>query len=359
MNVASASFAPRDQQSLNGGNNLLDGSFEDMDEPTAALILQMQLADLEDVLSSGKGKNREGESTDQDVALSIYRQEVETRVSLLADRRMTESIARAVQTDGPLLMRSKSEARDHDLARQLQDNRGNPQDQNAKQENPLENSEEMDDELLMKLAMMYVVDMPEMEVGKSFLREYDDPGESTGPSTSKSTESAVNMRDGHRCVACQEDKKFLEVARVRCGHEYCQDCLIALFEASMTDESLFPPRCCRQRFDIGQLRVFLKPDVVTRFREKAVEFTASNRVYCSRSTCLAFIPPSKIDGDHARCSSCNQGTCAICNLAWHSDDCPQDTALQALLETATENGWQRCTSCRRLVELDTGCNHMT
>jgi hypothetical protein len=30
-----------------------------------------------------------------------------------------------------------------------------------------------------------------------------------------------------------------------------------------------------------------------------------------------------------------------------------------VLQTADENGWQRCYSCRRLVELDLGCNHIT
>jgi hypothetical protein len=30
-----------------------------------------------------------------------------------------------------------------------------------------------------------------------------------------------------------------------------------------------------------------------------------------------------------------------------------------VLEAARENGWQRCNNCRRLVELDMGCNHMT
>ncbi|PVH71728.1 hypothetical protein DL98DRAFT_387736, partial [Cadophora sp. DSE1049] len=32
---------------------------------------------------------------------------------------------------------------------------------------------------------------------------------------------------------------------------------------------------------------------------------------------------------------------------------------QQVLQAADENGWQRCYSCRRLVELDIGCNHIT
>jgi hypothetical protein len=33
--------------------------------------------------------------------------------------------------------------------------------------------------------------------------------------------------------------------------------------------------------------------------------------------------------------------------------------LQQLLEFANANEWQRCYSCKTIVELDTGCNHMT
>lgn len=40
-------------------------------------------------------------------------------------------------------------------------------------------------------------------------------------------------------------------------------------------------------------------------------------------------------------------------------DCPNDTSLQLLLETARENGWQRFFSCCRMVELDHGCKHIT
>jgi hypothetical protein len=34
-------------------------------------------------------------------------------------------------------------------------------------------------------------------------------------------------------------------------------------------------------------------------------------------------------------------------------------ALQQALDAAEEHGWQRCFNCRRLVELEIGCNHIT
>ncbi|KFY82353.1 hypothetical protein V498_08618, partial [Pseudogymnoascus sp. VKM F-4517 (FW-2822)] len=39
--------------------------------------------------------------------------------------------------------------------------------------------------------------------------------------------------------------------------------------------------------------------------------------------------------------------------------CPRDEETNRLLEAAKEAGWQRCYSCRTMVELKEGCNHMT
>ncbi|CAK96785.1 uncharacterized protein An08g11650, partial [Aspergillus niger] len=36
-----------------------------------------------------------------------------------------------------------------------------------------------------------------------------------------------------------------------------------------------------------------------------------------------------------------------------------DSESHGKVATAQENGWQRCFSCWRMVELDHGCNHMT
>ena len=49
-----------------------------------------------------------------------------------------------------------------------------------------------------------------------------------------------------RCVACGYEKDFLEVARVprKNGHGYCRECLNRLLQLLMTDETLFPSRCC-------------------------------------------------------------------------------------------------------------------
>lgn len=161
----------------------------------------------------------------------------------------------------------------------------------------------------------------------------------------------------HRCEACREEIGVFDALRISCGHEYCRDCLGELFAASMTDESLFPPRCC-QPISIKSVRYFLKPETLQSFEKKRLEFEASLKFYCHAPRCSAFIPSRNVDGDVATCPECYLATCTICKHAAHEGDCPYDTLLQKLLDTARENNWQRCYRCSRVVELEFGCQHI-
>jgi hypothetical protein len=160
------------------------------------------------------------------------------------------------------------------------------------------------------------------------------------------------------CAACQEQIIFFDTARVPCGHKYCRDCLQDLFRASLTDESLFPPRCSRQPIASGGVRIFLTSELIEQYKRKKVEFVTSDRTYCSNPICSALMSLEKVINDVATYTDCGTKACTMCKTIAHTGDCPLDTALQQVLETANENGWQRCYSCRRIVELDHGCNHM-
>ena len=147
-----------------------------------------------------------------------------------------------------------------------------------------------------------------------------------------------------RRVACGDAKEFFEVARVPCknGHEYCRDCLAQLFQLSITDESLFPPRCSSEPILLQRVRFFLPSDLAIEFEAKEPELSTRNRTYCHDRTCATCIPAHAIENDIASCPQCYRTTCTMCKHTSHSGDCPQDTALQQLLETANAAQWQRC-----------------
>ncbi|KAH8586700.1 hypothetical protein B0O99DRAFT_665658 [Bisporella sp. PMI_857] len=321
-----------------------------MDDATDALIIQLQIQDSQQLFEEyeGKGKLREGDLSDAQLAIYLYQEDLQRHALILSDRQMTQSIAQACIRDGDYLTSALSQEQTAASDRQTACRLGGVADTCPI---PLWTitSEEMDEELLAKLSALYIKD-PEDSSENEF-----DEAESSSWAASRPAARALYRR----CVACREHVQFYHTARVPCSHEYCRNCLQDLFRAPMTDDSLFPPRCCRQPITTGPIRIFLTEDLVHLYEQKKVEFDTPNRTYCSNPHCSAFNWLDNIENDQATCPDCDTITCTLCKAASHGGDCPADTALQLVLQTADENGWQRCYSCRRLVELDIGCNHIT
>ncbi|KAF1958594.1 ariadne RING finger [Byssothecium circinans] len=165
-----------------------------------------------------------------------------------------------------------------------------------------------------------------------------------------------------QCAACCSRFPVARMVTAKCSHRYCVDCMISLFMRSTKDESLFPPKCCRQPIALSMISPYMSADDLATFEAKTEELTTTYRVYCSNHSCNAFIPPRQItNGTHrAVCSDCAHSTCSICKNTFHKDsDCPEDPGIQQTLELAHEQGWQTCPRCKSLVELRTGCYHMT
>ena len=160
------------------------------------------------------------------------------------------------------------------------------------------------------------------------------------------------------CVVCQDHVVAHNATKLPCGDQYCAYCLQELFNTSLVDESLFPPRCCRQPIDPEKIEEFLTPAIIAAHFEKKIEFETVDRTYCSDPRCSIFIHAEHISGECATCPECKKVTCTMCKAPSHGGDCPADEATQQLLQMAQENGWQRCTTCKRMISISTGCNHM-
>ncbi|OAA37868.1 Protein kinase-like domain protein [Metarhizium rileyi] len=160
------------------------------------------------------------------------------------------------------------------------------------------------------------------------------------------------------CTSCgrQESESLTESP---CGHGYCEQCLLALLDMAMVNESLFPPRCCKVDIPLDLMSSFLTEEKIQKFQEKTLEFGTPNRTYCHDLKCSAFIPPALLSGRTATCAKCRKRTCVLCKRAKHDKKCRPDTATRDVVRLAQRKGWQRCFSCGRVVELDRGCNHMT
>lgn len=160
------------------------------------------------------------------------------------------------------------------------------------------------------------------------------------------------------CLICMDTFDEKEVIKTPCQHYYCHGCMNRLFVEATRNESLYPPKCCNKEIPLTVANTVLNAQQQTEFTTKGSEFRTKDRLYCSSQYCSAFIHPSKIKSDVGTCSKCLERTCVHCKGAYHRGDCPKDKATQEVLKLAHNNGWRRCYSCKAMVELGEGCNHI-
>ena len=285
---------------------------DQIDPDTLKLIIELQRSDTE---SSHKGKQPEGQLSDEEFAMELYKTELESYARCLTDRDVSNDIAQE-PTLGEGNASSSSER----------------------------NVAQFDQQALGFL-------IPEDSQVDALVE-----AESSAQGASRSHDTQADQGE---CVSCSEKAPATTTVRCPCSHEYCVSCLSKLFEACLTDETLYPPRCCRQPIPLEPNIAHLEPSLVTSFRAKELEYTTPNRTYCHRENCSAFIPTEGIRRDIAVCPSCHARTCSICKGREHQFECPQDADTNQVLRIATENGWQRCRTCRRVIELNLGCNHIS
>lgn len=213
----------------------------DYGDETAALIFKVQLEDIDELLekSKAKGKGKEGSISDQELALQLQRAQLERNAMILLDRSMSKSIARAVLHDADLIahmqMQEIQAAVDRIIALRFEGINAEAQSDVASQPPPSPVSGSLDDELIEKLSAIYH-ETPEedsdhdalvMRLGPNLP---DQKGES-------STWAATRKVESRRCVICEEQVPFFDVARLPCQHECCRACLMEMFEAATVDES--------------------------------------------------------------------------------------------------------------------------
>lgn len=313
-----------------------------IDNASLDLILRLQLEDAEGLL---RGKHAIGEEPDVEFAAQLFKNDLEQLQTFISDNIMSRSIAQATLMDGDAIQASIDEEQQATYDREYAtnfDSTNNPPRTHSSL--PL-----IDDEMMGKLAVLFV--------GAGDLPTYAAHAESSSQGA-KAGELHADYNTRH-CTGCEEDVSYIDAIRCPCSHDYCRTCIAGLFEAAISDESLFPARCCRQAIPLGLNQIFIPAKLAGRYRAKELEYGTPNRTYCHNSPCSTFVPPQFIRGNRGTCVKCYSSTCTSCKGPAHERDCPPDAATLDVLRMANDRGWQRCSSCRILVELSTGCNHIS
>ena len=162
------------------------------------------------------------------------------------------------------------------------------------------------------------------------------------------------------CVVCQEPISDL-VIRLECGHKYDSECLKQMFSANVDDEHSFPPRCCGYVVPLVHVEKSLERETVELYKAKMNEYGTAFRLYCSNVQCNTFLGSRTSRASPVRCEKCEAETCSKCTAPAHPRKarCKIDNGLRKALKLGQTAGWQRCPTCRALVERNQGCYHMS
>lgn len=161
------------------------------------------------------------------------------------------------------------------------------------------------------------------------------------------------------CIICEDNFDADHCTQVPCQHYYCDGCLNDLFRVAMTNEQAYPPRCCKTTVPFEDVSHVLSNELADEFGAKKEELDDTKRTYCYVPTCSTYIGEEHKEENVATCPVCSAKTCILCKQAQHDGDCANDNEMAATMRLAESEGWQKCPQCERMVELHTGCNHMT
>ncbi|TCD67541.1 hypothetical protein EIP91_012295 [Steccherinum ochraceum] len=223
------------------------------------LVAELTLQDIQDIQDGRKGKSRYNTvPTDEEIAFQLYAEEANGLLAFAGDAILARSIDDALKTDRGIIRQMVAMEnvafRDRQYALALSQGRAPPSTSPGPSSGPSSHESRTP-----RLTLDLTSNQPVTEA--RFVSK-------AGSSKSQNASSAEKFE----CIICME-KIRKTVVTAPCGHHYDLKCLIDLFRSTLTDESLFPPRCCQRPFIFDDVRHYFDEDLVTAFRKKAVEFS--------------------------------------------------------------------------------------
>ncbi|KAF3216956.1 hypothetical protein TWF191_008860 [Orbilia oligospora] len=353
--------------------------YEFNDDLLIALTLQLEELDIE--VDNRKGKEKAGKMADRHAALQDYKDILLSMSQFHADQRMAKSIADAVLQDSATITEFQAleaiAVRDRQQALRMA-NTMDATPQTAPRPTAAATSSRSR-ALVMRGGDDYsnydlesLTGSTEYGDQTTLYSEYDDYDELESNAGTTSTYRRPYARESSmkyynagprvQCSICSESVLQDQSTKCNpCNHIYCRTCLRTYVFRAMKDESLYPLKCCKVEIPGNVIARILSAAEYEKYQEAAVEYSSSDRMYCPNKKCLQFIPPESVNkaSNFAFCKHCSTVACTKCKERWHAGACRVDHELQAVINTAGQQGWKQCFKCKRMVELRSGCHHIT
>ncbi|KAJ0248291.1 Ribonuclease H domain-containing protein [Hirschfeldia incana] len=187
------------------------------------------------------------------------------------------------------------------------------------------------------------------------------------------------------CVICYEgitvDKMFSVDG---CFHRFCFSCMKQHVEVKLLGgkTATCPSAGCKSEVKMDSCAEFLDPKLVEVMiqRKKEDSISVSDKVYCPYPTCSELMAKDEVfeyteqyfvgteQSSARKCMKCGQFFCMQCKVPWHYKDTCEDFSKSKRYQNAGDGmvkslaqskKWRQCTRCNNMVELASGCYHIT
>ncbi|KDQ18999.1 hypothetical protein BOTBODRAFT_480924 [Botryobasidium botryosum FD-172 SS1] len=345
----------------------------DMDPGEYEIFLQaiadIHLQDLQEIEARRNGEAREGQPrSDAEVAFDLYTEELNATTSYLADLNFARNLEFDLGIDAPLVEEEAQEEEEADNDEPEEATTEEAQEQESVASSDDSSSEELDHDHSQPATTTHT-GSPWSWSWSSWISYFIRPASSAHPSASSSesispTQVSTTAREPMAtCLICDDHMPIRTSITVPCesSHDYCHSCVTRLFHRAVLDETLFPPRCDGVAIPLDLVRHLFTPEFLSTFANKSVEVGTRNRLYCHNARCSEFLGEAMDVPSPVPCTECFHMTCSACKGPAHPwyHPCSVDATSQHVIEMARAEGWQRCPSCHTMVELSTGCFHIT
>lgn len=337
-----------------------------MDPKTAKIAVQLQLADISDILD-GLYDGEDLPDGDARTSFRIMRRDLQKQLQVLEGQILTLKILKEQHESrlafSKLLKEEKQAVTDHQLAMELEGLAINDPGfkTSADYEASLRSESDCNSDAQWDMAKeLYAAAFECNVLDRASLNIIHTVP--AGGSSVENRSTILGSKELIKCNACMEVVPYKDTLTLQCkpeAHTYCRTCLVDLFKSAIVNTALFPPRCCKIPIPIGFCRATLPKELIKDFDLKVEELATPNPTYCSNAECSKFILPNDIKAEIGKCVYCKEQTCVRCKCKKHKGLCPSDPHVQLLMDVAKRSKWQQCTNCKNMVELVEGCFHMT
>ncbi|XP_007204931.2 probable E3 ubiquitin-protein ligase rbrA [Prunus persica] len=206
--------------------------------------------------------------------------------------------------------------------------------------------------------------------------------EATAFQSTSSAGTCKAMSVKETCLICFEDTPIARMFSIgTCHHKYCLACMKHHVEVNLQSGIVAqcPHKDCKCEVNIITCKKLLSPELadimIERIKESSIPVT--EKVYCAFPMCSALMSKKEVlehtktsfvsEGGR-KCMKCQRYFCVNCKVPWHCDMSCYDyqrsetnslAEEQLLKSLAIKKLWRQCSKCKHMVELDSGCYHIT